>query len=109
MRRPSALALRPPVPQGPEQLPLQCSAGQHVQVHVDRLLGHAHRGVPRILRHHTLGHLLRRPAHGELDVYVPPEPRMDRQLAPAPWLLGRRRPMGRRRASGRQGRFWGFE
>lgn len=67
---PSALPVLAPVPQSPQQLPLELAPGQHVQVGVDRLVRHAHGRIIRIRLDQPLGHLLRPPALRQLGMDI---------------------------------------
>ncbi len=83
----ATLAVLPSVTQRTEQLPLEFAARQDVEVRVDRLMGHPHRRIVRILDGQPLGNLLRRPALNQARVHVPAQARVAGQLAGPPPVL----------------------
>ncbi len=82
MDGPAGLPVLPPVAQTPQQLPLECTPGQDVEVRRDRLVRDAHGRIVRRLRDQPLGNLLRRPALAQLVLHGSAKPCLEHQL---PW------------------------
>jgi len=91
--------VRPPVAKAPQQLPLELAPWQDVQIRVDRLVGHTHRPIVRILTDQPLGNLFGRPALAQLGIDIRSEARVRRQCPQPPRLTGNGHgvPMGSRR------------